>query len=133
MAKSDRDHALALFEMASGDHAALTHMLDRKSFSEEVFGFHAQQAIEKALKAWIAKLGLTYPKSHDLSVLVKIVQDAGEDLSGFDTLEDYTVFAVQYRYESYDASDEPLDRESVVKQVTAFVTHVRKQILGKKS
>lgn len=133
MVKSDRDHALTLLEMASGDHTALTHMLDRRSFSEEVFGFHAQQAIEKALKAWIAGLGLAYPKSHDLSVLVKIVRDAGGDLSDFDELEDYTVFAVQYRYESYQAGEEALDRKSVVQEVTAFLSHVRKQVVGTKS
>jgi hypothetical protein len=42
-------------------------MLDSASFSDEVFGFHAQQTIEKALKAWIAVRGLVYPKSHDVS------------------------------------------------------------------
>jgi HEPN domain-containing protein len=40
-------------------------MLDANDFPEEVFGFHAQQAIEKTLKAWIAVRRLAYPKSHD--------------------------------------------------------------------
>ncbi|MFL5004357.1 MAG: hypothetical protein ACJ8DK_03290 [Microvirga sp.] len=29
-------------------------MLDRQDFAEEIFGFHAQQVVEEALKAWIA-------------------------------------------------------------------------------
>jgi hypothetical protein len=51
MGKSDKDHARQLLDMANKDHSALSHMLDSTSFSDEVFGFHAQQTIEKALKA----------------------------------------------------------------------------------
>lgn len=128
MVKSDRDHALKLLEMARGDHAALTHMLDRASFSEEIFGFHAQQTIEKALKAWIASLGLIYPKTHDLSVLTSILRQAGGDLGMFRDLEDYTVFAVQYRYESYDKDEEMLDRPAVLEEVTALLAHVHRLV-----
>jgi len=90
MAKSDKDHALQMLEMAKKDHHALANMLDAESFSEEVFGFHAQQSIEKALKALIASRALAYPKSHDLSALVKLLEDHGEDFSRFPSLEDYT-------------------------------------------
>ena len=62
MAKSDKDHALQLLEMARNDHQALAHMLDAGSFSEEIFGFHAQQTIEKALKALIASRGAGIPE-----------------------------------------------------------------------
>lgn len=58
MGKSDRDHALQLLQMARKDHQAICRMLDQEFFSEEVFGFHAQQSIEKALKAWITAKGL---------------------------------------------------------------------------
>jgi hypothetical protein len=57
MEKSDADHARQLLDMANKDHSALSHMLDAAAFSDEVFGFHAQQTIEKALKAWIAVRG----------------------------------------------------------------------------
>jgi HEPN domain-containing protein len=128
MVKSDRDHAAQLLAMASRDHTALAHMLDRKVFSEEVFGFHAQQAIEKTLKAWITVLRLVYPKTHDVSALVKILHDAGADLEAFNELEDYTVFAVQYRYESYDESEEALDRSTVIKETAALISHVRRVV-----
>ena len=51
MAKSDKEHAAQLLTMSVKDHNALAGMLDTSNFSEEVFGFHAQQAVEKALKA----------------------------------------------------------------------------------
>lgn len=113
MAKSNKDHADQMLKMAKKDHLALSHMLDPADFSEEIFGFHAQQSIEKALKAWIAMKGLTYPKSHDVSALSRILKDSGEDLSKFPNLEDYNIFAVQYRYEAYDSSEEELDRDQV--------------------
>jgi len=71
MAKSDKDHALQMLEMAKKDHQALAHMLDANEFPEEIFGFHAQQSIEKALKAWIASRGLEYPKTHDISAMLR--------------------------------------------------------------
>jgi hypothetical protein len=52
MAKSDRDHAQQLWEMATKDHQALANRRDANKFAEEIFGFHAQQVIEKGLKAW---------------------------------------------------------------------------------
>jgi HEPN domain-containing protein len=129
MAKSDTDHARQLLSMAETDHTALANMLSAEKFPEQIFGFHAQQAIEKALKAWISMLRRPYPKTHDLSVLVGMLEETGADLSSFPRLEDYTVFAVQYRYESYDAADEPLDRVRVLEETAGLIARVRKAII----
>lgn len=125
MARSDKDHALLLLEMAGKDHKALANMLDGEVFEEEIFGFHAQQVIEKALKAWIATLGHIYPKSHDVSVLTTILRDASADLSEFPDLEDFSIYAVQYRYEAYDTPEEKLDREGTISATGILVEHVR--------
>jgi hypothetical protein len=50
------EEALALLAMDRKDLNALAGMGDPQLFAEEVFGFHAQQAVEKALKAWLAAL-----------------------------------------------------------------------------
>ena len=47
------DHAQDLLRMARKDFDALRGMLDHPLFADEIFGFHAQQAIEKSLKAWL--------------------------------------------------------------------------------
>ena len=132
MAKSDKEHAGQLLGMSIKDQNALSGMLDANSFSDEIFGFHAQQAIEKALKAWIAALGSTYPKSHDVSALVKILEDEGQDLAAFPDLEDYSVFAVQYRYEAYDQNEEALDRPETIARTQSLVAHVQ-DIVGRMS
>ncbi len=47
----DLKTAQLLMHKARNDCAALEHMTDADKFSEEIFGFHAQQAVEKGLKA----------------------------------------------------------------------------------
>ena len=124
MARSNRDHALLLLELAGKDHKALSNMRDAEVFEEEIFGFHAQQAIGKTLKAWIAAIGLVYPKSHDVSVLTTILRGAGADL------EDFSIYAVQYRYEAYDEPEEKLDREETIAATRTLIEQVREVIHG---
>lgn len=73
----DLEHARALLRMAQKDLAALRAMGDREAFADEVFGFHAEQAAEKALKAWAAGLGCRYPFRHDLGELLSLLERQG--------------------------------------------------------
>ena len=66
---SDIDHARALLGMAYDDLKALQHMRDPDAFAEGIFGFRAQQAIEKSFKTWIAAVGSKYPLIHDIEEL----------------------------------------------------------------
>jgi hypothetical protein len=45
-----------LLSSAQKDLKAIRNMTDSNLFVDEVFGFHARQAVEKTLKAWIALL-----------------------------------------------------------------------------
>lgn len=112
---TDIDHARRLLLMAGKDLSALRAMGDAGAFSEEVFGFHAQQAVEKTLKSWIALRGETYPLTHDLRLLIIRLQALGCDVDGhglWDFLE-LSSFAVQFRYEEVESADEPLDRAAL--------------------
>jgi hypothetical protein len=60
-----------------------------------------------------------------VSALVRILGDSGEDVTKFPNLEDYTIYAVQYRYEAYDESEEQLDRQQVIDATKALLDHVR--------
>lgn len=57
----DIKQASLLISLAKNDLKALQGMISSDIFSEEIFGFHAQQATEKALKAWLALIGCEYP------------------------------------------------------------------------
>jgi HEPN domain-containing protein len=93
-------------------------------FTDEIFGFHAQQAVEKALKAWLALKGVTYSHTHDLMSLLEALEDSGEDVTKLDDLIDLNPFAVQYRYESLIGDDETLDRDLLLIRIQEAVNFV---------
>lgn len=111
--------------MARKDFDALRGMLDNPLFADEIFGFHAQQAIEKLLKAWLAARAVTFPLTHDLSRLLDLLEENGADVSRFWSLVEYTVFAVQARYEAgLLASEAPIDRSAVIDEVRQLLDMV---------
>jgi hypothetical protein len=113
---------------ARKDLAALEGMKDPVVFSEEIFGFHTEQAVEKGLKAWIALLGLVFPHSHDLGRLFQMLKDSGEEVGHFEWLTLFTPFGVQYRYEAYDDSTwEPIDRANTIQGVRALLIRVEQR------
>lgn len=67
--------ALAREDLAS---AEALHAAER--ISDSPVGFHAQQAVEKALKAAIASRGQEFPFTHDLGLLMQLCEDARLDL-----------------------------------------------------
>lgn len=123
---SDIKQARAIFDMACKDLNALRGMTDGAVFDDEIFGFHTQQAIEKALKAWIAILGLEYPLTHDISFLLNFLEEREADIGRYWDLVIYNAFAVRFRYEAMAPVEEPLDRPKVIKQVKGLLDRVEK-------
>jgi HEPN domain-containing protein len=128
---SEIKHAKVLLDLAEKDLKALLGMHEPSIFAEEIFGFHAQQAIEKALKAWIAASGKEYPLTHNIARLLAILEKQGSDVERFWDLVEYNVFAVEFRYGSLDLSGESLNRREVIKRVQELLEYVRKTIAAK--
>ncbi len=91
----------------------------------KIFGFHAQQTIEKSLKAWLALLGKVYPLTHDISALLDSLRDSGEEVDQYWDLVEYNVYAVRFRYESLELHDEPLDRDAAVRSIGKLLAIVQ--------
>ena len=115
----EADLARNLLSSAQKDLKAIRNMTDSGIFADEVFGFHAQQAVEKTLKAWVALLGGQYPFVHDLDALLNTLQKLGADVDALRSLVELNAFAVQFRYEAFESPDEPLDRRSVTVEAVA--------------
>jgi HEPN domain-containing protein len=100
---SDRQREAArMLRIAQRDLKTARSMLDTDLFDEASWGFHVQQATEKALKAWISALEQVYPRTHDLSLLDQLIFDFGGDPTRFQSLENFTPFGSVLRYD-----DEP--------------------------
>ncbi len=93
--------ARVLLQKAKNDLLALKHMRDAEAFSEDIFGFHVQQAVEKTLKAWLALLGVIYPKTHDINLLLRLIEQAGQNIIQYEDFVEYNMYAVQFRYEEF--------------------------------
>jgi HEPN domain-containing protein len=88
-----------LLALAREDLAAAEALDKAERVSGAPVGFHAQQAVEKALKAAIGSRDLDFPFTHDLGLLMQLCQDAGfelpPDLAEADRL---TPYAAALRY-----------------------------------
>lgn len=74
-------------------------MLRLEGVPDLIFGFHAQQAVEKLLKALFSERGLRYPRTHDLQLLHENLVAAGETLPAVPIpLTELNEYAVEYRY-----------------------------------
>ena len=87
-----------LLRSAQADLRAIQHMPDAYAFDEQVFGFHAQQACEKALKAWLLHLGCSPPHVHDLRSLLQLPEERGMVLAEALDIAELTQYAVRWRY-----------------------------------
>lgn len=125
---SGHDHARSLLALASDDLKACRKMVqDVEDFSDAIFGFHIQQAIEKAFKAWLSALGVEYPKTHELHRLLMLLEENGAAIEQCHWVEEFNPFAVQFRYES-GPWDEPLDRREAVTLTGGLIEHVTEHL-----
>lgn len=93
-----------------------------------MFGFHAQQAVGKALKGWLALADRELPRSHSIRHLIVLLEQAGVETDELWDFVALTAFAVQFRYEAFEAMNEPLDRPALLARVLALIERVERLI-----
>ena len=125
------DEAHILMKMAQKDFKAMQGMKDAVQFDEEIFGFHAQQAVEKILKAWLTILGGRYPRTHDLSLLFYLLEEKGTVCTRYLDLVELNAFAVQFRYNAFDMEYERLDRPALIGHVEELMQKIE-QLINKR-
>lgn len=122
------DQAQQTLVMAAKDIKAMTSLLSPESADDEIFGFHAQQAVEKSLKAWIGAVGGDYGHVHDLHVLLLNLRELGWDINRFRDLMLLNVYAVRFRYEPLEKPTNTLGRPAMLARVTELYEHVQRAI-----
>jgi len=122
-------HARLMLQLARRDLKALDNMNDPDKFDDAVFGFFAQQVAEKALKGWVSLVDAVYPKTHDIRILLRLLEKKGiSGLNRYRKLADLTDFAVEYRYDLFEYS--ALSRDALLKSVRELVEHVEELMEG---
>lgn len=88
-----------LLALAREDLASAEALDEAERVSAAPVGFHAQQAVEKALKAAIASRDREFPFTHDLGLLMQLCQDAGLELpAALMEADRLTAYAAAIRY-----------------------------------
>jgi HEPN domain-containing protein len=85
--------------------------------------FHAQQCVEKYLKALLVARGLVFPRTHDLVALSDLCLQGGITIPvAQDALDRLAAYAVQVRYPGEDpALDEAREALQVARVVRRFI------------
>ncbi len=91
-----------LMEKAEEDWGSAKLLLEVNSPYYNVIGFHLQQYIEKALKAYLVSRDYEPPRTHELSTLVSLCTRFDDDFKSLDLPEIDTLnyFGVTGRYEN---------------------------------
>ena len=122
------DQAQMLLRKAAQDEGLLDAILEDKTVSTEIFGYHCQQAAEKLLKAWLAQRAVHYPKTHNLQALAELLEAQGQSLpTDLADLDQLTPYATVYRYEQVPEYT-PLDRKATRALVARLRSFVEQQI-----
>lgn len=113
------EEALRLLRLARRDSETFELLMPLPKASVAALGFHAQQSVEKALKAVCALRSIEVRRTHDLAALAQAIQDNGAALPlPIDDLRALNPFAVEYRYDDEIVSavtrDELCNRLSIV-------------------
>lgn len=113
--RDHRDLAALLLAKATTDAVAVEELLESDRVTDEIVGFHAHQACEKALKSVLAAHEVRYRYTHDLAELVDQIRDSVGPLPPeLDEIVSLTPFAVAYRYEDVPIDEEPVDRQGLL-------------------
>ena len=95
-----KERALSLLRKAREDCHAATYLATDASASLWTVGFHAQQAVAKAVKAALMRRGVRYPFTHDIAVLLKLAHQGGLPLPGDSEDTPHVIpFGTLFRYE----------------------------------
>jgi HEPN domain-containing protein len=117
------DLAARFARKAESDEITLEKLGDDPDVPDDVVGFHAQQALEKLLKAALAHVGVAPPRIHHLGKLLSLLVDA--DMAPPVSADEVRVmipWAVDFRYD--DVLEERLDRDAsreAVEKMRAWV------------
>ena len=119
--------AQLLIESAAQDVAACKLLSAEAGIGDAVVGFHAQQAVEKSIKAILSQNGIEFRRTHDLITLLDLLQDMGMPAPpNADWLDELTPYAVEARYGTLETTG--LDRTRVLMAIEAVLAWAHSQI-----
>ncbi|MBI4963442.1 MAG: HEPN domain-containing protein [Desulfomonile tiedjei] len=127
--KQPIDLARKFMSLAYRDLEVFLLLTRVESISDESVGFHAQQVVEKCLKAVLAYHRVEVRKTHDLGKLIDVLGKNGlPNPPDLDILETLTPYAVLFRYDFLESCE--LDRASIGAHLERVIAWAESQLGG---
>jgi hypothetical protein len=120
--RSGDDLAQLLMEKAAGDEKILFRLIDEDDIPDDGLGFHAQQAVEKMIKAVLAHNEVPYERTHNIAYLLTLLDGASipkpDNAVDLPTLSPW---AAELRYARQpEAVPDRMEMRSLVEQTKAW-------------
>lgn len=113
--------AESLARLAAIDLATAEKLAPDPEIDDRPVGFHAQQAVEKAVKVVLMLDGIDFPKTHDLEYLIVLAEKQSIAMEAeVKSASWLTPWAAEFRYD--DAPIETLDRKRAIAVANVAVT-----------
>lgn len=94
-----KPETLEWIQKAEGDYQVANNESKSKNPVHDAICFHAQQCVEKYLKAWLVENNWSFPRTHDLITFYDLCIDVISELKPHRTSLAYlTTFAIAFRY-----------------------------------
>jgi HEPN domain-containing protein len=117
--KPNIEEALLSLGLADRDIKAFEVLCDAAGVHLSVVFFHAQQAVEKALKAALFANRIEFGRTHDLIKLAQLLRGRGINVPASDNqIRRLNPFAVTFRYD--DMEIETISKEDAANMITTI-------------
>lgn len=127
MSPPELEEAQLLLRKAGEDVDAAAKLAPDNSTADAIVGFHAQQAVEKALKAVLAAFREDFPWTHDLRYLIERLGDLETPPpSSLHEVRVLAPWAVEFRYG--ETIDDSLDRKQALTLAKEAVEWAKNQV-----
>jgi HEPN domain-containing protein/predicted nucleotidyltransferase len=115
---------------ARRDHLAAYRSLDAEPKLADIAVYHAQQAAENALKAYLAAHDEPFPKIHDLQPLVQRCEEFDPAFSKFiSDAQVLTPYATQFSYPGGPVEPDLKEAQAAISIATGITDYVSSQLL----
>lgn len=120
--RSGDDLAQLLMEKAAGDEKILLRLVDEDDIPDDGLGFHAQQAVEKMIKAVLAHNDVSYERTHNIAYLLTLLDGASIPKPGnAASLPNLSPWAAELRYARQpEAVPDRTEMRSLVEQTKTW-------------
>jgi HEPN domain-containing protein len=105
---------------AASDLAAARTLASDADQQDDVVGFHAQQTVEKSIKAVLALRESDIPRTHDLVLLARLAGNEDDEIPPeLEEAQSLSPWAVAMRYDEMEAR---LDRDAAIRVAAASLS-----------